>query len=247
MAYGSASVDTFNTSTGQVFSPASSSATMKNRIINGDHRIDQRNAGASVTPASGASTYITDRFSVLQTQASKFSAQQNAGSVTPPPGFSNYLGFTSLSAATIGAGDLFRAFYPMEGYAISDLAWGTANAKPITISFWARSSLTGNFGACLQNQSNNRAYAFIYNIPIANTWTYCTTTIPGETTGTWYTNNTLGLGLFTPSSTRFKIACASLFEMGAGRSETPPIKPSTFGVLRTRCQVSLVNSISTKT
>mgnify|MGYP003347034057 FL=1 len=151
MPYGSASVDTFNTSTGQVFSPASSSATMKNRIINGDHRIDQRNAGNTVTVSASTQTYITDRFSILTTASgSKVTAQQNAGSVTPPPGFSNYLGITSSSAYTAGASELFRLFHTIEGYNIADLAWGTSSAKPITISFWARSSLTGNFGICLQ-------------------------------------------------------------------------------------------------
>ena len=196
MAYGSASVDTFNTSTGQVFSPASSSATMKNRIINGDHRIDQRNAGNTVTVSASTQTYITDRFSILTTASgSKVTAQQNAGSVTPPPGFSNYLGITSSSAYTAGASELFRLFHTIEGYNIADLAWGTSSAKPITISFWARSSLTGNFGICLQNASNNRAYAASYSIPVANTWTYCSITIPGETTGTWGSTNGVGIAI----------------------------------------------------
>ena len=77
------------------------SVSMKNRIINGAMVIDQRNAGASVTPASGTATYITDRFSVLATQASKLTSQQNAGSVTPPAGFSSYLGVTSSSSYTL--------------------------------------------------------------------------------------------------------------------------------------------------
>ena len=47
----------------------------KNRIINGGMVIDQRNAGAVVTPASG--TYTLDRWQVLASQASKFSIQQN--------------------------------------------------------------------------------------------------------------------------------------------------------------------------
>ena len=84
---------------------------MRNRIINGAMVIDQRNAGASVTPSSGTSTFITDRFSVYTTQSSKFTAQQNAGSVTPPAGFSNYLGITSSSAYTSISSDLFRIFF----------------------------------------------------------------------------------------------------------------------------------------
>ena len=44
--------------------------TMKNRIINGNMAIDQRNAGASQTIAS--SNFAVDRFQYYATQASKF-------------------------------------------------------------------------------------------------------------------------------------------------------------------------------
>ena len=80
-------------SSGGVLSPISS--VMRNRIINGNMVIDQRNAGASVTPNN---SYTLDRWSVGNTQTSKFTVQQNAASVTPPTGFTNYLGITSSSA-----------------------------------------------------------------------------------------------------------------------------------------------------
>jgi hypothetical protein len=60
----------------------------KNRIINGAMMIDQRNAGASVTPIDGS--YTLDRWIARQSSASKFSVQRNSGSVTPPIGFINY-------------------------------------------------------------------------------------------------------------------------------------------------------------
>jgi hypothetical protein len=166
---------------------------MKNRIINGDMRIDQRNAGASLTLSGGVGVYPVDRFSALASQSSKLSVQRNAGSVTPPAGFTNYLGVTSLSAYTSISTDLFRLFHVIEGYNIADLAWGTSSAKSITISFWVRSSLTGTFGGCLQNSSNNRAYAFTYTITSANTWEFKSITIPGETSGTWGSTNSGGI------------------------------------------------------
>lgn len=172
---------------------ASSSMGMRNRIINGDMRIDQRNAGASLTLSGGVGVYPVDRFSALASQSSKLSVQQNAGSVTPPAGFSHYLGVTSLSAYTSISTDLFRLFHVIEGYNIADLAWGTSSAKSITMSFWVRSSLTGTFGGCLQNTSNNRAYAFTYTITATNTWEYKTITIPGETSGTWGSTNSGGI------------------------------------------------------
>jgi hypothetical protein len=170
---------------------AVNSMGFRNRIINGDMRIDQRNAGASVTPANG--TYTLDRWAAAVTQASKFTVQQNAGSVTPPSGFTNYLGVTSSSAYTVTSSDQFRVFQSIEGLNIADLAWGTASAVAVTLSFRVYSSLTGTFGGSLANNAYARSYPFTYTISSANTWTTVSVTIPGDTSGTWLTTNGNGI------------------------------------------------------
>jgi hypothetical protein len=167
----------------------------KNRIINGDMRIDQRNAGASVTPTTD-STYTLDRFKVRLSQGSKFSVQQNAGAVTPPVGFTNYLGITSLSSYSSLTGDYFGLMQNIEGFNTADWGFGTASATPITMSFWVRSSLTGQFSGLLYNEGNTRNYTFVYTINSVNTWEYKTITIPGDTGGTWATNNGNGLQIW---------------------------------------------------
>jgi hypothetical protein len=155
--------------------------------------IDQRNAGASVTPGDG--TYTLDRFSGGVTQASKFSVQQNAGAIAPPVGFTNYLGATSLSAYSVLTGDIFVIGTRIEGLNIADLAWGTASASTVTLSFRVYSSLTGTFGGSVKNSAANRSYPFSYSIPVANTWTTISITIAGDTTGTWLTTNGTGINL----------------------------------------------------
>jgi hypothetical protein len=164
---------------------------MKNRIINGAMVIDQRNAGASSTPVNGA--YSVDRWQFLFSQASKLSFQQNAGSVTPPVGFTNYLGITSLSAYSVVSSDYFGIVQPIEGYNIADLGWGTANAKTVTLSFQVYSSLTGTFGGALQNNGRSQCYPFSYSIPTANTWTTINITVAGPTSGTWLATNSVGM------------------------------------------------------
>jgi hypothetical protein len=173
-----------------------SSFGFKNRIINGAMVIDQRNAGASVTPADGA--YTLDRWKMLMyNSASKYSVQQNAGSVTPPVGFKNYLGITSSSAYSVASTDLYGMQQRIEGFNTSDLDWGTANAKTVTLSFWVRSSLTGTFGGAISNSAGNRSYPFSYTINSANTWEYETITIPGDTSGTWVgATNGIGMVLY---------------------------------------------------
>ena len=175
---------------------AASPYVLKNRIINGDMRIDQRNAGASVTASVvSAVTYTLDRFFYFASAASKFTVQQNASSVTPPAGFTNYLGVTSSSAYSVSSGDEFSIGQPIEGFNVADLAWGTANAKTVTLSFWVRSSLTGTFGGALRNSVANRSYPFSYTISAANTWEQKSITIAGDTTGTWSTTNGVGIYL----------------------------------------------------
>jgi len=156
----------------------------KNRIINGAMVIDQRNAGASVA-ITGSNQYTLDRWQAFNTQASKFSVQQNAGSVTPPSGFSKYYGATSSSAYSVLTGDIFGIVQVIEGFNMADLAWGTANAQAITLSFRVYSSLTGTFGGSITNGALNYSYPFTYSIPTANTWTTITVTVAGPTAGTW--------------------------------------------------------------
>ena len=178
------------------FTPSVSNMAGRNRIINGDMRIDQRNAGASVTITDAVNiTYTLDRWNVYGSVASKFSVQQNAGSVTPPVGFTNYLGATSLSAYSVGSSETYVIQQYIEGFNVADLGWGTANAKTVTISFWVRSSLTGTFGGALRNSAFNRSYPFSYTISSADTWEYKTVTVAGDTSGTWLTNNGIGIRL----------------------------------------------------
>jgi len=195
MTYGNLNVDTVTTSTPNGVLGAGNASLLKNRLINGAMAIDQRNAGASVTASvTAAQTYTLDRWAYQASQASKFTIQQNAASVTPPVGFKNYLGITSSAATSIGASDYFLIDQCIEGYNIADLNWGTANAKTVTLSFQVYSSLTGTFGGSILNNAANRSYPFTYTISSANTWTTISITIAGDTSGTWLATN--GTGMF---------------------------------------------------
>jgi hypothetical protein len=185
---------------------ADSSLGFRNRLINSAMVIDQRNAGASVT-----SGYPVDRFVLTLTQASKLTAQQNAGSITPPAGFRNYLGITSSSAYSVLTGDTFLFAQLIEGFNTSDLGFGTASASTVTLSFRVYSSLTGTFGGALTNSAADRSYPFSYSIPTANTWTTISVTIAGDTSGTWV-GATNGIGLVV----RFGLGSGATFSGTAG-------------------------------
>jgi len=192
MPYGTVNADVIQTSTSGGILGAGDASSMKNRIINGAMVIDQRNAGSAVT----ADGYNLDRWQLSVSQSNKFTVQQNAGSVTPPAGFTNYLGLTTASAVSIGSTDYFVLTQYIEGFNVADLNWGSANAKTVTLSFWVRSSLTGTFGGSLLNSASNRSYPFSYTISSANTWTQISVTIAGDQSGTWLTTNGTGLKVF---------------------------------------------------
>jgi hypothetical protein len=214
---------------------AASPYVLKNRIINGDMVIDQRNAGASITPTDTSNlTYNVDRWGTFGSASSKFTVQQNAGAVTPPAGFNYYIGVTSLSAYTVGAGEEFSVIQQVEGYNVADLDFGKATAKTITLSFWVRSSLTGTFGGSIRNGAANRSYAFSYTISVANTWEYKTVTIAGDTSGTWLTTNGIGfrvvfgLGVGASASTTAGIWTAGNFSSATGAVSVVGTNGATF-------------------
>ena len=168
---------------------AASPFGLKNRIINGAMVIDQRNAGAAVT-ASGA--FPVDRFTISNGSGGAYSAEQNSSA---PVGFINSVKYTTTTANAVTTTQTMQFIQRIEGTNVSDLAWGSANAKTVTLSFWVRSSLTGTFGGALRNSGNGRSYPFTYSISVADTWEYKTVTIPGDTSGTWLTTTGIGIVL----------------------------------------------------
>ena len=177
-------------------------AGTRNRIINGDMRIDQRNAGAALTVNSTTQKYPVDRFYCENSTSGVFTIQQSA---VAPAGFKHSVVATVTTGSGTLTGSQFAAIaQQIEGYNIEDLAFGTADAKTITLSFWVRSSVTGTYGGSFRNLADDRSYPFTYAINVANTWEQKSISVAGDTTGTWVTNNGIGMKVW--------------FSLGAGPS-----------------------------
>jgi hypothetical protein len=183
-------------------------AGTRNRIINGDMRIDQRNAGAPVTVNNSAEFYATDRwFGFGMTTAGVFTLNR---STVAPTGFTNSLAASCTTAdASIAAGDRYFVNQAIEGFNAADLGFGAAGAQAVALSFWVQSSLTGTYCAALINSAGNRSYVAEYSIAVANTWEYKTIYIPGDTTGTWLSDNGIGVGV------RFTLATGTTYQTTA--------------------------------
>lgn len=178
----------------------------RNRIINGDCRIDQRNSGSSSALASAV--YSLDRYMGFFSSSGTATVQRSS---TAPTGFVNSLLVTVGTAdSSVAAGDYAEIEQRIEGFNVADLGFGTANAQTITLSFWVRSSVTGTYCVNFRNNGNNRAYVVNYTISAANTWEYKTVTITGDTSGTWTTDNSSGLII------GFCLMVGSTFQQAAG-------------------------------
>jgi hypothetical protein len=183
---------------------AASPYVLKNRIINGDMVINQRGFNGAV----GNQTYTLDRW-VCDREGGAATATVSQSS-TAPTGFINSLLYTVGTGAATGATDYSNVRQYIEGLNVSDLAWGTASAKTVTLSFWVRSSVTGTYGVAFANSGYNRSYIASYTISSANTWEQKTVTIAGDTSGTWLTTNGAGIRVI------FDLGVGSTYSGAAG-------------------------------
>ena len=161
----------------------------KNRIINGDMRIDQRNAGASYAQSTTA-IYGLDRWKGdIDIGSGRWNVQRVADA---PSGFNYSLKVTiTTQEAQPSNAALHQVYQITEGFNTADFAYGTVNATPVTISFWVKSSIVGI--QSLNLHSGDYCYTTSYVINVANTWEYKQVTIPGATAGTWSTDTGSGI------------------------------------------------------
>jgi hypothetical protein len=158
----------------------------RNRIINGDMTADQRNGGSLVAMPTG-NAYLIDRWKLNNPSA--VASKGSCGQLmlaSPPPGFPVYgLQFaTSTAYPTPAASDAIRFLTIIEGYNFLDAQWGTAQAQPIVVEFWANAPVAGTYAFSVNNYAATRSYVATYTLP-ANTWTKVRVNIPGDTGGTW--------------------------------------------------------------
>jgi hypothetical protein len=158
----------------------------RNKIINGDMRINQRGASTSSTNVG----YLVDRW-VMYAGSNLTSLNT---STDAPAGFTNSIYAETTTAS--GPASYHGIVQQIEGNNIADLGFGTAWAKPVVVSFWVKSTKTGIANFSFANNGNLRTYTTTYTIDVANTWEKKIIYINGDTSGTWLTTNGMGLRLW---------------------------------------------------
>ena len=139
-------------------------------------------------------------------------ARSVAGPATAAIGAANIVTLTTAAAYAPVATDVFHFYQAIEADMVSDFAWGTPNAQPVTLSFWIYSgSLTGTFSGAITNFPATRSYPFIFSIPTATTWTKIIITISGDPAAGWVMN-----GNAAAVQVRFDLGSGSNFRAPAG-------------------------------
>ena len=162
------------------------SAGRKNKVINGAMQISQRQTSESGISASNT-VRVLDRYQVRINSTGTWTVSQSTQS---PPGFANSMRWQCTTAdASPGASDFMYMAHRFEGLNVQDLAKGTSSAKPVTVSFWVRSTVTGSYSFRLVDNQNNRQIGQNYTVNQADTWEHKTMTFAGDTTGA-LTNDT---------------------------------------------------------
>lgn len=191
MSYGTVQAEKMTTESGYSLG-AGNASSFKNRVINGSMTIAQR--GTSFTDPNPA--YTTDRWNFISYVGGGNVAITQSS--TAPAGFSKSLLQTIGTSYAVSSSSWQGVGQVIEANNVSDLGWGTADAKTVTLSFWVRASVTGVYNVMLsningvQNQSGNSTYHYIstYTINAANTWEQKTITVTGPTSGSWNTSGT---------------------------------------------------------
>jgi hypothetical protein len=178
----------------------------RNIVINGDMSIAQRSTSVASITTSGY--YTLDRFTLGLTTLGTWTMSQSTD-VPSGYGFANSLKLDCTTAdASPDSGDLLVLNTIFEGQNLQYLKKGTANASPLTLSFWVKSTKTGTFIAELQDTDNSRTINKSYTVSVTNTWEFKTITFDGDTTGTFTNDNGSSLVL------RFWLGAGSDFTSG---------------------------------
>ena len=165
----------------------------RNLIINGAMQVAQRGT-SSTTNGYGS----LDRFQVKNTGVDEAPthAQVDLGSSDLPftKGLTKALKVTNGNQTSgAGAADYIQIQQKIESQNVRNSGWNyTSTSSNITLSFYARASVSQTYFGLIRNHDTSYNYPFSYALT-ANTWTRVTKTIPGNSNLNF--NNDTGIGI----------------------------------------------------
>ena len=172
-----------------------SSLANKNFVINGAMNVAQRGTSFSFAHDGTTNAYTLDKFAFIVSNTDSLDGTVTQATDVPTgKGFANSFKWTTGTAESAVASDeVMYIEHKVEAQNVAGLRYGTSDAKPVTLSFWVKSSITGTFNSGIYQSDGARIITKTYTISSANTWEYKTLTFAGDTSGTINDDNGEGL------------------------------------------------------
>jgi len=179
----------------------------RNRIMNGDFQVNQYHGRTVVAPTN--QQFVADRWAVGSPQPNRFTTLSywNAGATPAVAGMT----LTSAGANVAAPGEGYSLLHRIEAISMLDWQWGTANARPLTLSFLALASVAGAYSGALRNGAGTRSFLFTFDVPTPNEFHRIEIPIPGDVTGAWFPPSVIDAGAILN------------FDLGAGASVRGPV------------------------
>ena len=191
--------------TATTFVPTEYQLGNRNILYNGAMQINQY--ATQVTGLSNYNSYPTcDRWRCIISNGGTYTVEQTDEGPADT-GFNHALRFTCTTADNAGQNNLANADgyvaieQRLEGFDVQGIQKGTTSAKPLAISFWCKSNLTGTYNVEVLDNDNSRRIGSQFTVSSADTWERKTFTFAGDTTG--------ALGNDNGNSLRFTIFLAA--------------------------------------
>ena len=176
-------------------------AGRRNLIINGAMQVAQRGTSASI---NNTEQFVLDRFNTQNSSAITATAEQSSDA---PDGFAYSYKLTFTTGAASSTNEYSISNYYFEKQEMFPTGHGTSSPKKVTLSFWVKSSVTGNHALGLQSWApSRRSNTHSYTINSANTWEYKTVSFTMDTTAVTVANNEKAFGI------RFGHAAGTTYE-----------------------------------
>ena len=157
-------------------------------------RISQRGDVTGIT----STTYGgPDRYQHIMGSAGTFSISQ---STDAPDGFSNSIKVACTSATSLSTGNIYLLGQKTEGQNTQHLKFGTSNAKSLTLSFWVKTNVAGDYAVEFVSETALRQISKSFNISASEAssfdWVQRILTIPGDTVAEIPNNTTAELAFY---------------------------------------------------
>ncbi|ULF50194.1 hypothetical protein PSCSP2_00031 [Prochlorococcus phage P-SCSP2] len=172
-----------------------SAGQARNFFINGAMQVNQRQQTGTLgyfNPVT-ASIYTLDRWRFAVGSSFDTNSARITQDTASPNGFSNSWKIDIYNTQTPTGSENAGVEQRIEAQDLQGLAYGTSDAKTMTLSFYVKSYKTGTYCVQIMQEDGSKYQLHEYTINQSNTWEKKTITIVGNTSDSIHNN--IGIGI----------------------------------------------------